>query len=269
MSAPTAFENFMKEVEASFVQFMAHTVPMPSQSPDVVASSSSGSMPWGSLQSPDAVAQPGSMPSQSPDAVASLHGRALDAAAAALNIPTHTYVASPQTPSVTPVGIDVASPQTPSVTPVGIYVADGHADEPAIDIAMTFFAGAMPPQETWLPVAGNNYTPDDIAVLRAESKVSHAMGIPWQERGPVEMLRQQAFQRDDPEYVIQARSLPSTWRGQPLRKNTLKYAKRGGKKVKARQNKAMTLGSYNPLWKGGDDRHDHDRPGSGSSSVYA
>ena len=256
MTAPYAFEAFMREVEAAFVQFMAQPVPVPSQSLDAVASSSSGSMPSLSF---DAAAE-------------TLDGQAsLDASPSTpVDIPIGLYVASPQTPASIPIGIYVASPQTSSVTPVGIYVADTPPHEPAaIDTALDFLSGAMPPQETWAPVAGNDYTPDDIAVLRAESHVSRVYGVRWQERGPVEMLRQQALQRDDPAYVIQARSLPSTWRGQPLRKNTLKYAKRGGKKVKARKDKEMSLGSYNSLWKGGDDRHDRDRPGSGSSSLYA
>ena len=130
----------------------------------------------------------------------------------------------------------------------------------------------MPPQETWLPFLSNEYTPDDIANLRAESHISHTLGVRWQDRGPIELLREQGMQRIDPTHVVDTSSLPKTWRGQPLRQNTLKYAKRGGKKVKSRKEKAQALGGYNPLWKGGGgggDRHDHDRPGSSRSMLCA
>ena len=55
----------------------------------------------------------------------------------------------------------------------------------------------------------------DVAVLREEETMARATGVPWQERGP-----------PGPTADVGG---PSSWRGQPWREGSQRFAKRGGR----------------------------------------
>ena len=85
-------------------------------------------------------------------------------------------------------------------------------------------ANWIPPQFEYSEQA-NGYTMDAVVSMRAEGDVARMTRMRWQDRGP-------AFND-----TYRGGPLPPTWRGQPLRANTGKYAKRGGEKVKDREAK--------------------------------
>ena len=99
--------------------------------------------------------------------------------------------------------------------------------------------------------------------MRAEGDIAIMTRMRWQDRGPEELLRQRAIRDANPHlFAADTSELPATWRGQPLRVNSLKYAKRGGKKAQkkklAKRQRAMPNVGYTPLYKGNDDDENGD-----------
>jgi hypothetical protein len=108
----------------------------------------------------------------------------------------------------------------------------------------------------------NEYTRNEFTSMRAEGDIAIMTRMRWQDRGPEELLRQRAIRDANPHlFVADVSELPATWRGQPLRVNSMKYAKRGGKKEKkkaAKRQRAMPNVGYTPLYKGNDDDENGD-----------
>ena len=111
----------------------------------------------------------------------------------------------------------------------------------------------------------NEYARDEFTSMRAEGDIAIMKRMRWQDRGPMELLQQRSIRDTNPEqFTLDAAELPTTWRGQPLRPNSMKYAKRGGKKAKKKAEKKKAQGraaphvGYTPLHKGNDDDNDGD-----------
>ena len=88
----------------------------------------------------------------------------------------------------------------------------------------------------------NEYTRNEFTSMRAEGDIAIMTRMRWQDRGPEELLRQRAIRDANPHlFAADTSELPATWRGQPLRVNSLKYAKRGGKKEKKKAQRDNVL----------------------------
>ena len=84
----------------------------------------------------------------------------------------------------------------------------------------------------------NEYTRDEFTSMLAEGDVALMTRMRWQDRGPEELLRQRHIRDTNPHlFAVDVSQLPTTWRGQPLRPNCMKYAKRVGKKEKKKAEK--------------------------------
>jgi hypothetical protein len=95
---------------------------------------------------------------------------------------------------------------------------------------------AVGSSSTWKP--GRRWLPaEELVHLRAEESAARACGTPWQQRGPLE-------------------GKPGFWRGQPLRVNSGKYAKRGGanKAYFAAKYGAGTFEAYTDKYMGKTDK---------------